>query len=196
MKHCSKILAIGLASTILFTACGANAAVSTTDQVTAEAPEFLPILMGEAPISTITSPQYPDAIRANVILHDKTDNITYNLADQADDGINAGDFTVYADHDYELILQMHSDGDDIENIKVNAQLPDLLDDQSSVIVYFSASDKATSQQLMIARIFLVTYKGTFELQLSDTENPLFDTGISIENIDSATTEVGFSFHIS
>lgn len=196
MKHHPKIMAIGLASTILFTACGVNATIPTADQIAAEVPEFLPIPMGEAPITTITSPQYPDAIRANVILHDKTSDITYNLADHADDDINMGDFTVYTGHDYELILQMHSDGNNIENIKVNAQLPDLLDDQSSIIVYFSASDGATSQQLMIARIFLVAYRGTFELQLSDAENPLFDTGISIESIDNTTTEVGFNFHVS
>lgn len=196
MKHYPKILAIGLASTILFTACGVNATAPTADQIAAEVPEFLPIPMGEAPITTITSPQYPDAIRANVILYDKTSDITYDLADQANDGINVGDFTVYAGHDYELILQMHSDGNSIENIKVNAQLPDLLNDQSSVIVYFSASDGATSQQLMIARIFLVAYKGTFELQLSDAENPLFDAGISIESIDNTTTEVGFNFCVS
>lgn len=185
-KCCSMLLLTGLISLCLLTACGTSQA-SAADLDTPFDPSILPLGMGEAPISVLSSPRYPDAIRANFVLKDLTDEADYDLTP---DG-----FTVCSGHDYQLVLTMYSEGNDIEDIELKVEEPKQSEDGSRTVIYFYASNRTTTQTLMIARIFVADSYGGMDLELSDTSAELCADGTYIGDITDTPIEIIFEFHV-
>ena len=195
MKLYFKWLALGLASTLLLTACGAvNTSPATATNAKAngpinideselttaiaekysvsspnnnEAPSLLPLLEGEDPISTLSikDGKYPDPLRADLGLWDHTDDVWYML-----DDVFPNNFIINRDHLY--------------TVQGNC-------------IRFVASDDETGQLLLSARFYMETEDGeTFEIHPFVTESALNYGGILIGDIDNEPTDIGFEFSVS
>lgn len=223
MKLCFKWLALGLASALLLTACGAVNTSPTTATNAKEAngpinideseltttiaekysvpapnnneePSLLPLLEGEAPISTLSikDGKYPDPLRADLGLWDRTDDVWYMLDDVFPDN-----FIINRNHLYTVRLWLHSNGDVIKNIRVEAQLPNTESNPQGNCIRFVASDDETGQLLLSARFYLETEDGeTFEIHPYVTESALDCGGILIGDINNEPTDIGFEFSVS
>ncbi len=222
MKLYFKWLALGLASTLLLTACGAvntrpatatnakangpinideselTTAIAEKYSVSApnnnEVPSLLPLLEGEDPISTLSikDGKYPDPLRADLGLWDHTDDVWYML-----DDVFPNNFIINRDHLYTVRLWLHSDGDVIKNIRVEAQLPNTESNPQGNCIRFVASDDETGQLLLSARFYMETEDGeTFEIHPFVTESALNYGGILIGDIDNEPTDIGFEFSVS
>lgn len=209
-KYCFKLLALGVASGCLLTACGANNATAVKEQTPhvvaietevtnivnvqgsseSDEPTLLPLFVGEAPISTLRSERYPDAIRASVVLQDLTDEVDYDLEDSATDG-----FTIYSGHDYRLVLSMRSDGGDIEDIELDINVPQIALDGSTLMIQYYAKSRTTSQGLMIARIFLRADDCNPTLRLSEESTEFCDSDAYLGTIGNTPTEIVLDFSI-
>lgn len=163
----------------------AYCAQANGESVVVDDPGPLPLSVGEAPISLLTSPQYPDPLRPSIALYDLTEDVCYNLED-----VFPNDFTVYSEHDYRLNLQLRSDGGDIKDIKVEIELP-----ENGRCIRLLASNSETKQILMLARIFLIADDQPPIIQPTDEADPLLDPGIFVGDINNTPTEIDFNFHI-
>ncbi len=193
MKHFPIFLVLGLVACLL-TACGvkndaATAEESATVAVDPDAP-LIPLSVGEAPITVLTNQEYPDAIMADVVLRDLSNEDDYNLEDYALDG-----FTVCSGCDYRLSLTMHSDGDDIKDIKLTVDEPERAEDGRVTIIWLYAWNRTTTQTLMIARVILFTDSGAPTLELSKDGKALCEGGVYLGDLTNEPTEISFDFHV-
>lgn len=218
MKHLFKWSALGLTSALLLTACGVtnttfskaaeavaptnkntveNNIVEETEAIEGEAlPPFYPLSEGEAPITVLSTTEngpYPDALRAELGLWDRTDDVWYTLTDVFPDN-----FTINRDHLYTARLWLYSDGNVIKNIRVEAQLPNTEDNPRSNCIRFVASDDETGQPLLSARMYLKSDDGEdFEIHPYVTEAAINYGGILIGDIGNEPTDAGgFEFSVS
>ncbi len=193
MKRFSAALVV-LAGLCLLTVYGAHNASATeaapSATVDPDGPMTFPLSIGEAPVTALSAPQYPDPIRVSIVLKDLTDEVDYDLEDYALDG-----FTVWSGHDYQLSLQMRSDGDDIKDIEFVAEEPKASPDDSRTTFWLYARNRTTKQDLMVARVFIRTIYGVPGLELSDAAADLFDNAIYIGDIGGTPVEFLFDFHV-
>lgn len=209
MKNFSKLLVVGLASACLLSACGTKSTradqsssielldgqTTETASVKPDAPMTLPLGHYGAPISTLTSPRYPDRICTDVSLKDLTEEEEYNLDDIYDPEHGAYGFKVYSDHDYQLVFQLHSEGDDIQDIEFVAKDPCVSEDHSTATATFFARNRTTTQDLMMAVIHFKTNRGAPTLELSESAEDLCAENVYLGDIGSDPTEVIFEFHV-
>lgn len=60
-------------------------------------------------------------------------------------------------HEYQIILQMHSDGEDsVKNIKLSTEIEDFVAAGDSTLIWYYASDAAIKQTLMCIRLNLAS----------------------------------------
>lgn len=192
MKH--KWLVLSLISISLLTSCGANPTaearpVTENSSAIDDAPMIFPLTVGEAPISTLTAPQYPDALRVDITLHDTTEDVKYGLEDFYPD-----DFRVCSGHDYSLTLQLHSDGDDIKDIQVQVKLPGDPANPYGNCLCIEASNRETTQILMLARVFMAADNSILNVQPIDETDEIFYSGMFLGDIGNIPTDVIFEFH--
>lgn len=119
---------------------------------------LMPISMWEAPISTITTPDYPNAIVADVIFQDLTADTKQHLQELITDPTNGMDpYQLQIGHEYQIILQMHSSGEDsVKNIKLSAETEDFVAAGDGMLIWYYASDATTGQTLMCIRLNLAS----------------------------------------
>lgn len=119
---------------------------------------LMPISMWEAPIGTITTPDYPNAIVADVIFQDLTADVEQHLQELITDPANGmNPYQLQIGHEYQIILQMHSNGkDSVKNIKLSAETEDFVAADGTMLIWYYASDAATGQPLMRIRLSLTS----------------------------------------
>lgn len=126
---------------------------------------LMPLSLWEAPIGTLTTPHYPNAIVADVIFQDLTANTEQHLQELITSPANGMDpYQLQIGHEYQIILQMHSDGeemssdgkDSVKNVKLSAETEDFVAADGTMLIWYYASDAATGQPLMRIRLSLTS----------------------------------------
>lgn len=145
MKQSLRLLTTALLTILLLVTSSTSYAAETKSAADENAedtdgPMIYPLTEGEAPISIMTSPDHPNALKADVFLQDLTDGISYDI----------NDFVIRSGHIYRITLQLYSDGEPVRDVKLVAQLPNT---DSDNMIRFEARDALTAQPLTSIRIF-------------------------------------------
>lgn len=130
-------------------------AATSTETVTSPSP-IMPLMMCEAPISCLTSKQYPDPIGVKLTITDLTDQTECEVRDLIINPENGAEsYVIQNGHTYQITLQLYSDGSGstIKDLQLHTTWEENVSPNNIATLIFLAVDSNNSQPLMGARMF-------------------------------------------